>query len=89
MRPPQQGMAMVPQPAQRPFMHMPPTPGHSVPVAAQVPAPPPVQQPLFTQVRPAQQAWLSPPQPTQVPIPPPAQVAPEVHAIVEEYLRGA
>ena len=42
---------MPPQPAQRPIMHMPPTPGHAVPFAAHTPVPPPVQQPLLLQAR--------------------------------------
>ena len=67
-----------PQPAQRPAMHMPPTPGQPVPWATHSPVPPPVQQPLLLQTRPAQQGSLGPPQPMQVPVPPavPTHMAP-------------
>jgi hypothetical protein len=70
---------VVPQPAQRPFMHMPPTPGHSVMLPAHTPVPPPVQQPLLLQVRLAQQAWPSAPQAWQMPTPPPTHAAPPLH----------
>jgi hypothetical protein len=63
-------------------MHMPWPWPHPVLFAWHKPVPPPTQHPPALQARPAQQAWLSPPQATQVPGPParpPTHIEPAPH----------
>jgi hypothetical protein len=68
LRPPQ-----VPQP---PFEHVPPRPGHVLPLPVQTLL---TQQPPPEHVLPAQHAWPAPPHAVQMPLPPPVQASPAEH----------